>query len=49
MLQVRQKYDPQYQDHQINLASGYDPMADMAEYSARRATGLWWQDGRASG
>lgn len=38
MLQVRQKYDPQYQDLQLNLAQrAMDPMANMAESSARRA------------
>ena len=38
MLQVRQQFDPQYQDLQMNLARrAADPMADLAESSAMRA------------
>lgn len=38
MLQTRQQYDPQYQDHQMNLARrAADPMADLAESNAMRA------------
>lgn len=38
MLQVRQQYDPQYQDLQMSLARrATDPMADLAESSAMRA------------
>jgi hypothetical protein len=37
MLQLRQQYDPQYQDLQLELAErAMDPMADMAERSALR-------------
>ena len=38
MLGVRQKYDPQYQQHQINMAQrAADPMAQLAEASAMRS------------
>jgi len=38
MLGVRQKYDPQYQQHQINMAQrAADPMAQLAEDSAMRS------------
>ena len=38
LLQVRQQYDPQYQDLQIGLARrAADPMADLAEQSALRS------------
>ena len=38
LLQVRQQYDPQYQDLQIGLAQrAADPMADLAEQSALRS------------
>lgn len=38
MLRLRQQYDPQYQDHQMNLARrAVDPMAEITESSANRA------------
>jgi len=38
MLGVRQKYDPQYQQHQINMAQrAADPMANLAESNAMRS------------
>ena len=38
MLQVRQKYDPQYQDLQMDLAKrAADPMAQLGENSAMRS------------
>tara|TARA_R110002096_G_scaffold62591_3_gene154540 strand:- start:3391 stop:4434 length:1044 start_codon:yes stop_codon:yes gene_type:complete len=38
MLRLRQQYDPQYQDHQMNLAQrAVDPMGQIAESSANRS------------
>lgn len=38
LLGVRQKYDPQYQQHQINMAQrAADPMASLAESNAIRS------------
>jgi hypothetical protein len=38
ILGVRQQYDPQYQQHQINMAQrAADPMAQLAEASAMRS------------
>ena len=38
LLGVRQKYDPQYQQHQINMARrAADPMAQLSEDSAMRS------------
>ena len=38
LLGVRQKYDPQYQQHQINMAQrAADPMASLAESNAMRS------------
>jgi hypothetical protein len=38
MLEVRQRYDPQYQQHQINMAQrAADPMASLAESNAMRS------------